>query len=389
MNLLFLCQRFPCPPDRGDRIRSFHTIRHLAKRHQVTVGCVTNETTTDENLSALRDIVHDVHVGQLSQTRWLRAMASVACGGSATEAAFCSSTLMKTLDAKLSGGEFDAAFVFCSSMWPYVAKHVENIKTIVDLVDVDSQKWLDLAKQTKGPKSLIYGLEGKRTRKLEARIARQAPLIVVSQRESDILQEFAPHATCHVIGNGVDGDYFYTAAPSPIEATAPRCVFVGVQNYEPNIDAIEWFCREVWPSVKQASPAAQLDIVGKSPAPRVEALAAGPDVHVTGSVPDVRPYLEEATVVIAPLRVARGIQNKVLEAMSMARAIVASPQALDGIDAAGPPAARASTPNEWTQAIVDLFTTPERRHQLEKQGPEFVGKHFRWETNATRIESLL
>ncbi len=388
MNVLFLCQRFPYPPDRGDRIRSFHTLRQLVKRHRVTVGCVTSEDTSDEHRSVMTQMVDELHVGELTRARWMRVMSSVARGRSATEAAFMSPQLQRTLDGKLAGGEFDAAFVFCSSMWPYVAKHSSNLKVLVDLVDIDSQKWFDLGRQTRGPKSLIYKLEARRTRSLEIEITRQAPVIVVSRREANILADFAPAASCHVISNGVDLDYFHSSQPVPSKAP-PRCVFVGVQNYEPNVDGIEWFCQEIWPAVKAQVPDAELDIVGKSPAPRVMALASQAGVNVTGSVPDVRPYVENASVVIAPLRVARGIQNKVLEAMSMSRAVVSSMQALDGLDIADPPAEGVTTPSEWTKAVVTLMRDPEQRKPLEERGRQFVTDYFRWDTNVRKIEELL
>jgi polysaccharide biosynthesis protein PslH len=355
----------------------------------VTVGCLTSETISAEHRAKLEQLVYKVHVGTLSCNRWLRALASVAKGRSATEAAFFSPQLNATLSDELVAGEYDAAFVFCSSMWPYVTNHLERTRVVVDLVDVDSQKWLDLARQTRGPKSLVYGVEGQRTRRLESSIARHAPIIVASQREAAILQQIAPQAACHVIGNGVDAEYFRPQENAAPDSDVQRCVFVGVQNYEPNVDAIEWFCREVWPGVRAECPFAELDIVGKSPAPRVSSLETMAGVNVTGSVPDVRPYLANASAVIAPLRVARGIQNKVLEAMSMGRAVVASPQALDGIDTAAPPATRASAPSEWIAGILSLFRDPSHRLQLEGAGRDFVIKNFQWDANALKIESLL
>jgi sugar transferase (PEP-CTERM/EpsH1 system associated) len=349
---------------------------------------VTCEDVSDANLSALKQIVDEVHVGKLSRARWLRVVSSVARGHSATEAAFMCRKLYDTLDTKLADGRFDSVFVFCSSMWPYVAKHSASLRILVDLVDVDSQKWFDLSRQTRGPKSLMYRLEARRTRALETEISRRAPVIVVSRREADILSSFAPEATCHVISNGVDLDYFQSSQPAPATAP-PRCVFVGVQNYEPNVDGIEWFCQKIWPAVKLQVPDAQLDIVGKSPAPRVMALASKSGVNVTGSVPDVRPYVENATVVIAPLRVARGIQNKVLEAMSMSRAVVPSHEALDGLDVANPPAEGVATPTEWTTAVVSLLQDPDRRRRLEERGRPFVTEYFRWDANVRKIEQLL
>jgi sugar transferase (PEP-CTERM/EpsH1 system associated) len=199
---------------------------------------------------------------------------------------------------------------------------------------------------------------------------------VVTEAEADLLRQFAPGAPVFAVGNGVDLDYFRPAA-GPEE---PACVFVGALDYRPNVDAACWFCREVWPHVRRARPEATLRLVGRRPVPAVQALAAVAGVEVVGQVPDVRPYLRRSAVSVAPLRIARGVQNKVLEALAMARPVVASPTTLAGLRGpATPGVLMASSPEEWAAAVIRLLDDEPLRRRLGADGRSYVAEGHCWD----------
>lgn len=394
MKLLYLVHRIPYPPNRGDRIRSYHLLRFLAARHNVWLACLSDEPTPDDHLAALEawcDRVAVIRLGGMS--RWLRAAKSLAFGRSASEGLFASTRLSSTIDAWARETKFDAAVAFCSSMVPYLrARSLKNVPAIVDLVDVDSEKWRDYAKTAGLGKRQLFALEGRRVGALEREAAsRAAALTTVSDAEASLCRENCAAAPVHGISNGVDLDYFGTVPPlAEPSANLQECVFVGALDYRANIDGLAWFCREVWPEVRRQHPKATFTAVGRKPSPVVQRLAELPGVSVAGDVPDVRPYLARAAAVAAPLRVARGIQNKVLEAMAARRPVVASSGALEGIDLEiGRHALRADSPDEWVAGLSRLFTDPQLRIDLAAAGRAFIEAHHSWELRLKPFEDLL
>jgi sugar transferase (PEP-CTERM/EpsH1 system associated) len=265
-----------------------------------------------------------------------------------------------------------------SSLAPYLRGNgLENTRAIVDLVDVDSQKWLDYAASARPHKRWLYRLEAARVRKLEAELPRWVRAVsVVSRAEAGIYDSFAGTGAATVATNGVDLDYFQPGK-KPLE---PACVFVGAMDYWPNVDGVVWFSREIWPALRTRFPSAEFRIVGRKPAAAVQALAAVPGIVVTGSVPDVRPHVNAARVVVAPLRLARGVQNKVLEALAMGKAVVASPNALAALQTeSGRHVLMASTAAEWIAAIESLFGDDRRCRDLGEAGRQYVEEHHHWE----------
>jgi sugar transferase (PEP-CTERM/EpsH1 system associated) len=248
----------------------------------------------------------------------------------------------------------------------------------MDLVDVDSQKWRDFAAAARGPKRWLYRLEAARVQKLERGLPTWTEAVaVVSRAEADVFDAFTHAGAATVAANGVDLDYFRPQTV-PVE---PALVFVGAMDYLPNVDGAVCFAREVWPAIRAKHPRAEFRVVGRKPAPEVQRLADLPGVKVLGTVPDVRPFVASAAAAVVPLRLARGIQNKVLEALAMARPVVAAPPALAALGTVpGEHLLRAASPAEWVEACSGLLADPARGDELGAAGRRYVEAHHRWDT---------
>jgi sugar transferase (PEP-CTERM/EpsH1 system associated) len=389
-HVLYLVHRLPYPPDKGDRIRAYHLLRFLARRATVHLACLADEPVPDGAVAALRRHCERVAVIRLGRwNRWASALGSLARGGTVTEGAFHSEGLRAVVRQWAAATDFDAAVASASSMVPYLRlPGLRNVPAVVDLVDVDSQKWFDYAAVSRGPLAWLYGAEARRLRRLEGSLPSWARAVtLVSEAEADVYRGFSAPGEVDAVSNGVDLDYF---RPQPRQADEPACVFVGALDYRPNVDAACWFCAEVWPEVRRRRPQAELWLVGRRPTPAVRRLGTAPGVRVVGQVPDVRPYLARAACAVAPLRLARGLQNKVLEALAMGKAVVASPHALAGLkhrlDA---PVLTAGAPREWVDRVVRLLDNEDLRRHLGALGRGYVEEHYRWDTCLEPFESLL
>ena len=388
-NVLYLVHRVPYPPNRGDRIRSYHLLNYLSQRANVYLATLADEPLEPGTLEVLQSRCAGVAVESVTSLRWLQGAVHLLRGKSATEGLFASSPLRAQIKAWTNQITFDAAVVFCSSMVQYLqAPQLAQVPTIVDLVDVDSQKFYDYAAASRGIKRWLYQWEGSRLRALECSLpAHVKAITLVSEAEANIFREFCPNTQTHAVKNGVDLAYFQPSARAP---QPQRCVFVGAFDYRPNIDGAVWFCHEIWPQVKSQFPAATLALVGRKPDPAVQKLAAIPGVEVIGSVPDVRPHVAQAEVVVVPLRIARGIQNKVLEAMAMRKPVLASAQAMEGLTVQpGQEIAVAQTTMQWIEQLAALFQNAERRQQLAAAGEAYVQREHDWGSCLHPFDTLL
>lgn len=266
-------------------------------------------------------------------------------------------------------------------------------RTVMDMVDVDSDKWTQYAPSQHWPLSWLYAREGRKLAAWETRMAQQFDAtLLVSAPEAALLQQRIPQARDKIAAfeNGVDAEYFSPERdyPNPFSAEVRAIVFTGAMDYWPNIDAVVWFAEHIFPAIRQQCPQAQFVIVGSRPSAEVKNLAQQLGVIVTGSVPDVRPYLAHATCAVAPLRIARGVQNKVLEAMAMARAVVVTPQAAEGIRAtAGEDYVLAHDAQTFSAAVIkQLSNDTPHRGQAARRG---ILRHYDWTRNLAAVDGLL
>ncbi len=335
--LLFLAHRIPYPPDKGDKIRAWHMLRHLMQSHRVFVGCLIDDESDWSHVPTLRAQCAELACFRLRPRRQkLRALRRLRPGRPLTLDYFDNADLRRWVRTTIERERIDRAFVFCSAMAPYVMD-CPMAGRILDFIDVDSSKWAEYAERTAWPMRAIWAREGRTLLAFERRAAQRFDHgIFVSEPELRHFQALAPESAARTsfVSNGVDMDYFSPehVFDDPFAKQQPAIVFTGAMDYRPNIDAVVWFAREVLPRLEQGR-STSFWIVGTNPAEEVRRLARLPGIEITGRVPDTRPFLAHAAVVVAPLRIARGIQNKVLEAMAMARPVVSTPQAFAGIDA--------------------------------------------------------
>jgi polysaccharide biosynthesis protein PslH len=338
--LLFLTQRIPYPPIKGEKIRPLQILRHLARHYQVHLGCLVDDPRDHEHEPTVAALCATSHFARLDRKR-----ARIAClrglltGEPLSVTFYHDAGLARWVRETVATVKPEAIFVCSSNMAPYVLDLKVGARVcLVDLADVDSEKWRAYAETGGLPMSWVHRREWRKTAELEARIARECDWSTfVSDEEAALFAGLHPQCAAKIrgIGSGVDHLYFdpAPACDAPYDASRPNFVFTGTMDYPPNVDAARWFAADILPLIRRHAPDAQFHIVGSSPSPEVTALAQTAGVFVTGRVPDVRPYLRHATAGVAPMRIARGIQNKVLEAMAMARPVVVTTDALTGIAA--------------------------------------------------------
>ncbi|MDQ3189317.1 MAG: TIGR03087 family PEP-CTERM/XrtA system glycosyltransferase [Pseudomonadota bacterium] len=392
--ILFLVHRIPFPPNKGDKIRSHHWLRRLAKNYCVHLATFIEEPVDDDYASELDTLCASHCVVQLSpRLAKLRCVAGFFTGEPLTVPYYRSAELRRWVEAAVVKNNIRKAVVFSGAMAQYVER-LPGLHVVLDLVDVDSAKWTQYAERRAWPLSFIYRREGEKLLAFERiAAARAAATVFVTRGEADLFTRLAPECAdrLQVIENGVDTGYFAPSDnhASPYAANEAAIVFTGAMDYWPNIDAVVWFAREVLPRLVRQKPEARFYIVGMSPSKSVSALAADPHVVVTGKVPDVRPYLQHAAAVVAPLRVARGIQNKVLEAMAMGRPVVVSSDAADGVSATrGIDFETAADAEEFCRKVLMVMRQETARPMGERARARVVSA-YSWERNLSALKKLL
>ena len=365
MRVLFLTHRLPYAPNRGDRIRAFHIVRTLAAAVDMDVVSLVHDQEEAAQVGTLEALGVRVTACRTAPWRgYLRATLGAAGGRPATHHLLDAPGLKEALESVVRQRPPDLVLAYCSGMARFaVEEPLAKYPFVLDFVDVDSQKWVALAERTAWPKRWIYRREARCLGRFEARAAlRAAASLVVNDREREVLRRLSPDARIHVVGNGVSLDDLKPTGPP---ANAPRVVFCGVMNYEPNVEAVTWFAREAWPDIRKAYPEAVFQIVGSNPTSAVERLRSIDGIEVTGRVADVRPYLWQSAVSVAPLFTARGIQNKVLEALAAGVPTVVTPQVYEGLpDRVRPGCRVAGSRDEFVGEVLAILalSPAERRH---------------------------
>jgi len=393
--LLFLCHRIPYPPDKGDKIRSWNLLAHLSQHYRVFLGAFVDDPEDFQYRAKLAAVCEACHLVPISPA-WarIRSLTGLAVGQPLTLPFYSSGSMQRWVTTTVEQQAIARIFVFSSAMAQFVCgARFAALRRVVDFVDVDSDKWRQYGESTRGPKAWLYRREASRLLDYERAVHNQFDAsLFVSDAEARLFRQqvTSKHERVGFFNNGVDADYFApgTDHACPFAAHERAFVFTGAMDYWPNIDAVVWFARQIFPRIFAACKDARFYIVGGKPADSVRALANSPGVHVTGRVPDVRPYLQHATAVVAPMRIARGVQNKVLEAMAMAKPVIVSPQGLEGIQAE--PGAEVLLAEQdadylrYARALLDGEFTA-----LGAGARARVLKDFNWTENLERISVLI
>lgn len=388
-HVLYLAHRIPYPPNKGDKIRSWKTLEHLAQRFRVHLGAFVDDSRDFQHEAHLKSLCESVALVPLDKRLATLRSASGFVSGEPLTLPYYRDRRMKAFVANARAAGLAAEIAFSSSMAQYIAEK-SNAPRIVDLCDADSAKWTEYARRKSWPMSAVYEREGALLAKSESAIINFADAtFAISEEEADLLgSRDEAQREVSWFCNGVDSDYFAPRASAPSgQFTA---VFVGAMDYWANVDAVLWFIREIWPQVRAEIPAATFAIVGSSPSKAVQALDAADGVSVIGRVPDVRPYIEGAALVVAPLRIARGVQNKVLEAMAMGKAVVSTPAGLEGIDATiGEEAIAAASADAFAREVVALTENAGRAGKIGAAARARILSDYQWPTQLSRLDAAL
>jgi len=394
--LLFLAHRIPYPPNKGDKIRSWNILKYLAGQYRVHLGCFIDDPEDERHRPVLEEICESCFFARLDpRLARLRSLTGLLSGAPLTLPYFSNRRLADWAAGLMRARDIGHVFTFSSSMAQYATgPEAAAACRVVDYVDVDSDKWRQYAAAKSWPANWIYGRESRTLLQFERRVATESDAcLFVSEAEASLFRDLAPESSDKIraLNNGVDFDYFDPSIglEPPFDSDADTLVFTGAMDYWANVDAVVWFAREIFPAIRAQRPAAEFWIVGARPAQQVTALASLGGVHVTGSVPDVRPYVKHARVVVAPLRLARGVQNKVLEAMAMARPVVASPEALEGIDAdIGRDVLSAGSIPEFVDTVCGLLGRADA-NAIGENARRRVVEGYGWPANLSVLKTIL
>ena len=393
MDVLFLCHRIPYPPNRGDKIRSHALLAHLAKRHRVHVACFVDDPADLQYRSIVKEIAGGecLFVQLRGTAKWLGAAKAFLAGKPITVSSLDHRAIHKWIAELAANYHIDRTVVFSSGMASYLLNRpeLEPSLAIVDMVDVDSDKWRQYAEFSKWPQTWLFRREAEKLLAFERSVAsRVAATGFVSEFEAATFAAVAPESAERilVVPNGVDLNHFTPGiSPSPFNPGELPVVMTGRMDYRPNVDAAEWFVSNVLPRLKQIKPTIRFYAVGANP-PAAWRNADKSDVTVAERVEDVRPYIQHAAAIVAPLRIARGVQNKVLEAMAMAKSVVATHEATRALSVtSGVELLIENDPSRFADAVLEAI----RRCDLGQNARRYVEQFHDWRHNLLAFDQRL
>lgn len=386
-DLLFLAHRSPFPPDRGDKIRAHNVLKYLAARKRVHLLAFADDRR-DLDDGGLASLTASRKVLWRSKSRVVATLEALAQGKPASLTAFDDKAMRDAVADVLAREAIDTIYVFSGQMAQYVPADFGG-RVVMDFCDMDSLKFADYAKNAHGPMRWLMAREAGALQAFEQATARRVDAsLFVSAAEAQIFRVKTGAQYVQVVENGIDTDFFDPEGSfDAVNEIGPLIVFTGQMDYRPNVEAVTWFARDILPTIRAAHPGARFAIVGRNPTDAVRALASDA-VTVTGEVADVRGWLSAAACVVAPLKIARGIQNKVLEAMAMARPVVASEPAAEGIDH-GNTILSGATDEDIARAVITLLDDRALADQLGRAAREQVKRRYGWTARLAPLEALI
>ena len=397
--LLFLCHRIPYPPNKGDKIRSFHLLHHLSQHFDIHLGSFVDDPQDWPWAPEVEKFCCSMLLRPLQSWRaTIRSLRGLLSGEALSVPYYADRTMQRWVTQTIASHDIRHAIVYSSAMAQFLPLEGAGFeRKVIDFVDVDSDKWAQYAAQKLPPMRWVYQREARCLLRLEKVLARRFDAgLFVSSTEAELFRQLSP-VTAHKIGfynNGVNCEYFQpdanrdTAPTNPFAGGSRPLVFTGAMDYWPNVDAVIWFAESVLPGLRRTHPDLEFYIVGGSPTRAVRQLERQPGVKVTGRVPDVRPYLQHSLAAVAPMRIARGVQNKVLEGMAMARPVLVSSKGLEGIAAKdGVEILLADSPDDYARLVGELLAG--KHPGLGERARRCVQRNFNWDNNLPEVVFLL
>lgn len=399
--ILFLVHRIPYPPNKGDKIRYWNFFSRLAanEQHSVHLGFFVDDQEDMQHIAHLSKIAKSTCYEFMSPLKQkVNSLLGLLTGRSLTESAYPSAKMKRYVKGLIEGDEIDLIYIASAAPFSWLPGNLGNASLVSDLADVDSQKWHAYAQNARWPLSWLYDREAKTLLKFEQKIAvKSERTVFVTEDEAGLFRELCDNtetsATVIGIKNGVNTGVFDPALYEQAvlqTSDAPKLIFCGAMNYQPNVEAVIWFADNVFPSLKEEFKNVEFIIAGRPVANAVAKLSAIEGVTVTGAVPDMAEEISKAHIVVAPLHTARGIQNKVLEGMAMAKPVIATDMANEGINAAnGVEVLIANTPEQYMATINDIMASADGGRAIGDAARRFVEENFSWETSQRELDAVL
>lgn len=393
-NILFLVHRIPFPPNKGDKIRSFHFLKALAKEFNVYLGTFVDDEEDWQYQQELETYCREAFCLALNpRIAKIKSLGGLVTGQALSLPYYANQQMQTWVDNTVAEQQIECAMIYSSVMAQFVIRK-RNINIIADFVDVDSDKWRQYAEKKRWPESWIYRRESQKLLSYERLVAEKSMTTAfVSEQEAELFKKLAPEVKEKIIGvnNGVDIEFFNPSevVDNPYPDNKQVIVFTGAMDYWANVDAVVWFANEVFPQVLKEHADALFYIVGSKPTNEVVLLAEHDNIVVTGRVDDVRPYVAFSAFVVAPLRIARGIQNKVLEAMAMSKTVLATSAAMEGISCFDDQnVIMTDDADSFAEIAIALLGTPLAKLHASNNR-DFVESKFSWKSNTDQLISLI
>lgn len=388
MNILFLTQRVPFPPHRGDKLRAYHILKSIAKKHKIWLFSMADVKSDLQYKKELSSFCHHVEIELFSPFfKKITSFSSFFSGTALTFHYFYSRKLKEKINKLLSKEKFDVIYVYSSSMVQYIPDDFKG-RIIMDFIDADSDKWEQYARFSRLPWNKIYKRESTLIREVEKDMLKHSDVsLVVSEKDKEILQSIVPSARVEVTRNGVDIDSFSPRKTSPEKFSV---VFTGIMDYFPNVDGVEFFIKHIWLHLKNDIPQAKFYIVGGNPLPKIKRLESKEDIYVTGYVPDIREYLQKASVCVVPLRIARGIQNKILEALAMGVPVITTGIAAEGLNLTEEHGLLvADDITAFLEKTEEVLNNDELRQDLSSKAINGIRNHYTWDAPLRKVNEII
>jgi len=392
-NLLFLVHRIPYPPNKGDKIRSYNFLKGLNTKYNIHLAAFIDDPEDWAYVDKVEALTtNSLFLNINPFVSKIKSLTALVSNQALTIPYYKNTQMQQWVDKTIKENKVDKIFVFSSAMAQFVQKY-HDIDIIIDFVDVDSDKWLQYSEKAKWPMNWVYRREASRLLAFDSEMAQLATMnLFVSEEESKLFKKLVASDPNKIsfVNNGVDLDFFNHSVQyqTPFDIDKNIIVFTGAMDYWANVDAVSWFVTEVFPQIKQQCSSAQFYIVGSKPTKEVLQLARHSGVFVTGRVEDIRPYLVFSTVVVAPLLIARGIQNKVLEAMAMGKRVVVTPPGIEGINIQDEEVYTLEKADDYAKQVLVLLADSQSA-QFVETNRHYVEKNFSWSSSLKALTGFI